>query len=40
VIDVIFKSEKYWGSFDVGEWGSAEDGDVDMRIATHDCNPL
>jgi len=40
VIDVVFRSEKYWGSFDVSERGSADDGDADMRIVTHDRSPL
>ena len=37
VIDVVFKSEKHWASFDVGEWESADD-DVNTRTATHDCS--
>jgi len=40
VIDVVFRSENNWGSFDVGEWGSADDADADMRIVTHDCSPM
>ena len=37
VIDMVFRSEKNWGSFDASEWGSADDGDADMRTATHDA---
>ena len=40
VIDVIFRSEKHWRSFDVGEQGSADDGHTDMWIATHERSPL
>ena len=36
VIYMVFRSEKNWGSFDAGECGSADDGDADMRTATHD----
>jgi len=32
----VFRSGKNWGSFDVGELGSADNGDADMRIMTHD----
>ena len=35
VIDVIFRSGKYWASFDIGEWESFDDDEADMRIATH-----
>jgi len=40
VIDVIFRAGKKWGSFDAGEPGSANYGDTDIRIATHDRNPM
>ena len=40
VIDVVFRSEKYLGSFDVSQRGSADDGDADMRTTTHDRSPL
>jgi len=38
----VFRSEKYYGSFDVsGRGGGGDDnGDVDMMIATRDRNPL
>ena len=40
VIDVFFRSEKYWVSFHVGEQESADDDETDMKIATHteDCD--
>ena len=31
MIDVVFKFEKYWVSFDVGKWESPDDDDGDMR---------
>ena len=40
VIDVIFRSGKYWASFDVDEWASANDGETHMRITTHGRSPL
>jgi len=36
VIDVTFKSRKHWASFDFGERKFADDGETNMRIATHD----
>ena len=38
VIDVDFRSEKYWASFDAGERESVDD--AGMRIVTHDRSPL
>ena len=40
VIDVIFRSGKYLVSLDVIEHESIDDGEADMRIATHDRSPL
>ena len=40
VIDVIFRSEKHWGSFDIGEWEFADDGNANMSNPTHDRIPL
>ena len=31
---------KKWRSFDAGEQASADDGDVDIRTATHDHSPM
>ena len=36
MINVIFRSEKHWTSFDVGKVESSDDGDADTRTATHD----
>jgi len=36
VISIIFRSRKNWKSFDVSERRSDDDGDADLRIATHD----
>jgi len=40
VIDVVFRYGKYWASFDVGVRESADDGEADIRIETHDRSPL
>ena len=40
VIDVVFKSEKHWGSFNVSERGFSDDSDADTSIATHNRSPL
>ena len=36
VIDVIFRYEKYWASFDVDEQESADDDEYDMMITPND----
>ena len=40
VIDLVFRCRKHWVSFDIGEWKSADDGEANMKIATHDRSPL
>ena len=40
VIDVVFTSEKYWGSFDAGKRESADDGNADLRTATYNQSPM
>ena len=34
VIDVIFRSRKYWVSFDIGERESDDDDNANMRIVS------
>jgi len=44
VIDVVFKSGKQWGSFDAGERGFIDDGDVEwglwliVAVQCEDCD--
>ena len=40
IIDVVFISEKFWGSFDISELRSTDDGDTDLRTVTHDRSPM
>ena len=39
-IDVIFKSEKHWTSFDVGEREFVDDSDADIKVTIHDRSSL
>ena len=40
MINVIFRFEKYWASFDIGERESVNDGEAHMGTVTHDLNSL
>ena len=40
MFDVVFRLGKHWASFNAGEQGSTDDGEVKMRIATYDRRSL
>ena len=40
VYDLEYLDLKKWRLFDVDERESTDDGEVDMRIVTHDHSPL